>query len=89
MDHKHLELCSQKCLPLASDADNHMVLFIFDNSLDNCIGDINDSDVSILECIDYACEHYCFSQNYGRADILFSDVVSLLVSTNHLPGLDL
>jgi hypothetical protein len=65
------------------------VLFIVDDNLDKCIGDINDSNVLILKCADHLCEQFCFSQSHGRADILFSDVVLLLVSTDHLPGLDL
>jgi hypothetical protein len=65
------------------------MLFIFDDSLDKCIGDINDGNVSILECVNHACEHCCFSQDRGRAGIVFCDVVSLLISSNHLPGLDL
>ncbi len=65
------------------------MLFIFDDSLDKSIGDINDRNVLILEWGNHACEHYCFSQNRRRSDILFSDVVSSLVSTDHLPGLDL
>ncbi len=72
-----------------SDADNHTVLFIFDNSLDKCIGDINDGNVLMLKHVDHACEHYCFSQNRGRADIFFCDLVLLLVSSDHLAGLDL
>jgi hypothetical protein len=31
------------------------MLFIFDDSLDICIGDINDGNVLILECVNHAC----------------------------------
>ncbi len=65
------------------------MLFIFNDSLNKCIGDINDGDVSILKCVNHACEHYCFCQNCGGADISFCDVVWLRVSSNYLPGLDL